>query len=405
MQKLENNQSGDYVPANIDSAFNQFRRLLWHSQQKIEKEKTLEAMKITLDPGRRKFTNIDAGNYFYFSYLPQLPAMIVGRVAHMNVLYILYLGRLFALLFFIFCVRWAIKLIPAGKWLLMAVALMPICLAQAGSYNADCVLYSLVFLGLALLLKASFNGGPLTINMQMLLLFAIFMVLGVLKVLYLPMVLLLFLIPKSRFRKNLHYYVITFSAVVLATVLAIAWLKISSSYTTPADPNAEGPQKVASLLHNPFLAMRIVLATMNYFPGLQYRMTIGVLGYADTILPQGVYTTYTLTILFLALFEGSAKLKFQIYQRVLLGMIAIVIFVGAFVALYLINPKQNGFVTTGVQGRYLVPALMCFLLALQGLVPLRINLSRHKILVFLLFLILFIALFATQMTILERYYG
>ena len=162
---------------------------------------------------------------------------------------------------------------------------------------------------------------------------------------------------------------------------------------------------MASLLHNPFLAVKIVLATMNYFPGAHYRMTIGVLGYGDTTLPQWVYTIYTLAILFLALFEGSAKLTSQIYQRVLLGMIAIVIFLGAFVALYLINPQKNGFVATGVQGRYLVPALICFLLALQGLVPLRINLSRHKIPVFLLFFSLFIALLATQMTIVERYYG
>ena len=44
-------------------------------------------------------------------------------------------------------------------------------------------------------------------------------------------------------------------------------------------------KKIASLLHNPFLAIRIVFATMNYFPGLLYRMTIGVLGYADTVLP------------------------------------------------------------------------------------------------------------------------
>src|SRR5204863_5351826 len=99
-------------------------------------------------------------NYFYFSYLPQLPAMIIGRVSRMNVLSILYLGRLFALLFYIFCVRWAIRIMPEGKWLLMAVALMPICVAQAGSYNADCVLYSVSFLGLALLLKNAFEKGP-----------------------------------------------------------------------------------------------------------------------------------------------------------------------------------------------------------------------------------------------------
>jgi len=62
-----------------------------------------------------------------------------------------------------------------------------------------------------------------------------------------------------------------------------------------------------------------------------------------------VYTTYTVIILFLALFEAATNSKFHIYQRVLLGAIGIIMFVWAFVALYLINPKQNGFVATGVK--------------------------------------------------------
>jgi uncharacterized membrane protein len=143
---------------------------------------------------------------------------------------------------------------------------------------------------------------------------------------------------------------------------------------------------------------------MNYFPGLQYRMTIGILGYADTILPDGVYTTYTLTVLFLTVIEGTKRFKLHVYKRALLFVSAIVIFLGAFVALWLANPKQNGFVVTGVQGRYLIPAVLCFLLAIHGLIPFQLNLSRYKILVFLLFLILFIALSVTQLTILDRYY-
>lgn len=404
LQKMENKQSGDLVPANIDSAFNKFRYLLWKSGEKLEKERTLDATKIALDQNKRKFTRIDAGNYFYFSYIPQLPAMAIGRLLGMKVLLILYLGRFFGLFFYILCVRYAIRVIPEGKWLLLALALMPICLAQAASYNADCVLYSLSFLGIALLIKNSFERGPLTTNRETILLLSIFLILGVLKVLYLPIVLLIFIIPKSRFKNSLHYYTTTVSIVLISIALALAWLKISNLHATPADPNAEASKKIASLLHNPFLPIRLVSETINYFPGLHYRTTIGILGYADTRLPEGVYTSYTLTILFLALIEGTKKIKLDFFNRILFWIVSLSMFAGAFAALWLINPKQNGLVVTGVQGRYFIPPLFCFLLAFQGLIPIKLNLSNRRILVFLLFLILFIALLTTQMTILDRYY-
>ena len=404
-QKLENGQSGDYVPASIDSAFQQFSYLRWHWRQKLAKEKIFNALRIPLNRENRKFERIDAGNYFYFSYIPQLPAVLIGKLFGMNVLTILYLGRLFGLAFYVICVRYAIALIPEGKWLLLALALMPICLAQAGSYNADCVLYSFSFLGVALLMKTLFDPGPLTLDKETVLLLAIFLVLGVLKVLYLPFVLLVFVIPRNRFKDRLQYYIITISVVVLSAALAFAWLKISSSYSAPADPNADAPQKIASLIHNPFLPVRLVTKTMNRFPGDHYRMTIGILGYADTKLPDGVYTTYTIIILFLGMIEGCKKFRLSIYSRILFWVVGIVIFLGAFVALWLINPRQNGFVVTGVQGRYFIPALFCFLLAFQGLFPFQLNLSSRKVLILLLFLILFAALFATQMTILDRYYG
>ena len=404
-QKLENGRSGDYVPASIDTAFRQFRYLSWKSDQKLKKEKIFNALRIPLNQEKRKFDRIDAGNYFYFSYIPQLPAVLIGKLFGMNVLIILYLGRVFGLIFYLICVRYAITLIPEGKWLLLALALMPICLAQAGSYNADCVLYSFSFLGVALLMKTLFDRGPLTLNKETVLLLAIFLVFGVLKVLYLPLVLLVFIIPRNRFKDRLQYYIITISVVVLSAALAFAWLKISSSHSAPADPNANAPQKIASLIHNPFLPVRLVTETMNRFPGSHYRMTIGVLGYGDTRLPDGVYTTYTMTILFLAMIEGCKKFRLSIYSRILFWVLGIVIFLGAFVALWLINPRQNGFVVTGVQGRYFIPALFCFLLAFQGLFPFQLNLSSRKVLILLLFLILFTALFATQMTILDRYYG
>jgi len=159
------------------------------------------------------------------------------------------------------------------------------------------------------------------------------------------------------------------------------------------------------LIHNPFVSLKIVSQSIDRFSETYYRSTIGLLGYIDTILNQGVCQTFTFLIIVLALFEGSKEYRLLVYQRVILLAVAFIVFTGAYVAMYLINPKGNGFIATGVQGRYFIPVLFPFFLAFQGLIPFGTNLSKYKVLVFVLYIILFVALLNTEMTIAERYYS
>src|SRR5262245_10975767 len=100
VQKIKNNRSGDDVPISIDSTLSVFRYLMYHSDQKVDKQNILDAFKIRLQPDKIQFTDIAAGPYFYPSYLPQFPAIFLGRIFELNVLVILYLGRFLALLFY-----------------------------------------------------------------------------------------------------------------------------------------------------------------------------------------------------------------------------------------------------------------------------------------------------------------
>jgi uncharacterized membrane protein len=404
IQKIKNNQSGDYVPVSIDSTAAIFNYLMFHPDQKVDKQKILDAFKTRLQPKKEQFAGIAAGPYFYVSYIPQFPAILVGRLFGLSVLVMLYLGRFFALLFYTICVSYAIKKIPVGKFLLMTIALMPMCLAQAGSYNADCVLFSLSFLAAAILIKLSFDQHDLKINRETILLFLILAIIGVLKIVYLPIALFIFILPAAVFRNNVRYAVIGTSLILISAALAIAWLKINSISTTPPNPDFDTPGKIRLLIHNPFVSLKIVSQSIDRFSETYYRSTIGILGYVDTTLNDGVYKTFTFLILLLALFEGSRNSKLLLHQRIIFLVIPVIVFTGAYVALYLINPKENGFIATGVQGRYFIPVLFPFFLAFQGLIPFGTNLSNYKVFVFVLYIILFVALINTEMTIVERYY-
>jgi len=405
VQEIKNNQSGDVVPVSIDSTLSVFRYLMYHSDQKVDKQKILDAFKIRLQSQKTHFTDIAAGPYFYFSYIPQFPAILLGRLFGWSVLLMLYLGRFFALLFYTICVAYAIAKIPGGKFLLMTIALLPMCLAQAGSYNADCVLFSLSFLATAILLKLSFDEQEIKMNRDTILLFVILAIIGVLKIVYLPIAFFIFILPRTIFKNNARYATIGTFLILISAALAISWLKINSISTTPPNPDFDTPGKIRLLIHNPFVSLKILSQTIDRFSDTYYHSAIGILGYVDTTLNPGVYKTFTFLIILLALLEGSKNYKLLLHQRIILLVIPFIVFTGTYVAMYLINPKGNGFIATGVQGRYFIPVLFPFFMAFQGLIPFGTNLSKYKILVFVLYAILFVALLNTEMTIVERYYG
>ncbi len=401
-QKVENNFSGDYVPKSIDSTLKLFRYLSWRPDQKVRSRQITQALTIPLKADERAFVNIDAGVYFYFSYIPQLPAMLIGKILNFNVLYILYLGKLFALLFFIFCVSHAIKIIPVGKYLMLSIALMPMCLAQAGSYNADCVSFSLLFLFIALIVERSYNWQGFLYTKETFILLSILLILGILKFIYLPFLLLLFFIPALfRIKKNLSIIVVI-STFLLSIVFAFSWLKLSG-VTDISGTSASN--KTDLLINNPLMLADIISQTVSTFHEMYYKSAIGILGYLDTVLPKSVYSIFTFLIIFLTLFEVDKTFRLSLFQRLLLIFTSSSVFVLTILTLYLTTKEDTGLVAQGVQGRYFIPAIFPFFLAFCGLIPFKINFSNKKVLAFLVYLLLFIALYQTQATLIKRYFG
>ncbi len=86
-------------------------------------------------------------------FVPQALGITVARLLNWNMLRTFYLGRLFNLIFYIFCVYIAIKKTPVHKLLLGIMATLPIFIQQAASYSYDCFINGLTFVLIAFLLK------------------------------------------------------------------------------------------------------------------------------------------------------------------------------------------------------------------------------------------------------------
>ena len=86
--------------------------------------------------------------YSLVNYLPQVLGFTLGRLLGLGTVLSIYFGRIAILLFYIIVIYRDIKKIPAGKWILATVALLPMSLmmSSAISYDTMVIIASLSFL-------------------------------------------------------------------------------------------------------------------------------------------------------------------------------------------------------------------------------------------------------------------
>lgn len=409
-QEVSGTKTGDFLPASLDSTAAIFNYLRFVPDNKVPKGQIRSAMEIRLDPAVRTFIPVSAGNYIYPSYIPQLPAVWIGKLLGLNVLTILYLGRFLALLFYVACVWYAIRVIPVGGFLLLVVALMPMCLAQAGSFSPDSVTFAFSFFTLAVILKYALGKEPAKLNVESGLALFMLLVMGILKPVFLPIVLLLFLLPPDRFAGRQRYWIITLGTTGLATLLAIGWLKLMASFGTlqanvdingrPIDPSG----KVSQLIRDPFRLVGVVMETLGYFGKMYYQSLIGILGYLDTRMPGWIYAAFSSLGAALTIFEGRKGAPMLFWQRLLLFGVSFSVFLGTILALYLFTREKSNLVAEGGQGRYFIPVLFTFLMAFYSLSPARTDLGKNILARAVLYILLVMLLVVVEITLHARYF-
>lgn len=94
---------------------------------------------------------------FPLVYIFSTIGLTIGRVLHVNIIYIFYLTRFFNLLEYITLTFFALKLIPVFKRLLFVIAILPMSLLQAASVSYDATVMGCLFLFVALCLYLMHN--------------------------------------------------------------------------------------------------------------------------------------------------------------------------------------------------------------------------------------------------------
>lgn len=340
--------------------------------------------------------------YPEFLYTLQALAITLGKIFDAPIVVMIYLTRLVNLALWITVAFLCIKYFPWKKWAVAGVCLLPVVVAQTISPGLDVLAISSFFVFITIILNSVHNRQhKLSYKMVALLAFA-----GLLMVfaksnlaVFLP---LIFLVKKEQISLKYQNLIKTL-IVVLPIMLFAAWtIFISTSHD--AQPVSSTGQQISTFLHNPlnFLILLFKTIFFNTASGNTLAQSlVGNFGWLDT--PLSTFIIY-LGVMYIAfiMFVGSRgdECKLSKKNRIILLTAAVASVLATFLAMYVYSTLPSDNHIKGVQGRYLIPALIM-------LVPV---LMSHKIITSKVFFIRTIQfgsiglLTISALTIMTRYY-
>ena len=368
----------------------------------------LASFAIPLQPTVRQFTEFpNTALYSPIPYLPQAAGIALGRCCALPPLWLLYLGRWGNLACWVALVVLAVTLIPVGPWTLCALALSPMALFLGASLSPDGVVNGLAMLFLALVLQSAVGTVTLPLSRKRLgALLGLAVLLALAKQTYLPMVLLILLIPLSHFGTPRRA-----AGFLLAFLLVIAaawggWMVAIRPLFVPLQPQVSPSLQLHFLLSHPAHFFQTLVTTYQQplRDNLLVGEYVGVLGWLDTHLPSWCYAIYLWALGIVAFTEVTRDRCLSIRQRSLLLLIPLLTFLTINLFLYLSWTAVGYTRIGGLQGRYFIPIVPCLLLGLFT----RSWQPRHEsplLLAALRCLPFLCVLCVTALVLLGRYYG
>lgn len=153
-------------------------------------------------------TYTSAQSYSPILYAFSSMGFLIGRILNINVIYAVYLARIFNFIVFLLVGYYIIKLMPFGKLLMLVYLFNPMLIHQAVSISGDSITNSSILLFIAYTLNILYNENPISKKTKVLyILLAIAM--SISKNVYFPIVglaLLLFSRKKLSRKKRQNFY-------------------------------------------------------------------------------------------------------------------------------------------------------------------------------------------------------
>ena len=302
----------------------------------------------------------------FYGYLPQALGMIIAKMLDLNVIWLLWLGRIFNLLFYAGVISLAIRKTPILKMPLFFVACLPISIYQAASLSIDSMIIGLGILAVGYFLYMYSAKKDSLETREVIKFSALCLILGLCKLPYMAFIFLVMLVPSANFKKGrkiLPYILICIAAIGIAGIL---W----SRYSTP------------TLLHSWRSSLRFIDSTaqMHYIadhPVFTLKFISQLFTYNFSHIVYGAFNffgaaqrvhycdSYHLVVASILAFGGVTLLAYpkniRFRRKTKIGalLIILMIYIGTGF-IQLLTWASVGFLNLGITTRYFIPLFALF---------------------------------------------
>lgn len=307
------------------------------------------------------------------AYVPQALGISLARLLNLNSLWLLYLGRLFNLIFFVGMTWFSMKRMPFGKEVLFGTAILPMTLHLSASFSYDVIIMACMFLFTAICLDLAYRKEKAEVR-DILLLAVIMGVAGPCKMVYAALMGLCLLIPVKKFGGWGKWLL---SAVVVAGAWAIAMVLVNgpvvAGYATATESLASGTNEagynLAMLFHQPGLLMQVFYNTLVHQADEYHLTMIGAwLGNLDPVLnvPYLAVVLFTCGLLLLAFRKPGENLYVPAGGRIWIVLVCAGCTAALMLSMLISCTTLSSPLIQGVQGRYFLPFLPALLIACKN---------------------------------------
>ena len=263
-----------------------------------------------------KETDYRATNsYWFIGYIPQALGFGIGKFLNLSVGVSYYLGRIFNVIAYCILAIIAIKLSGKAKQLMTMVAMFPMNLVLAASYNQDSVALGLTYIIIGL-----------------------FLLVG-----------LLLFIPKKKTQCK-NYYLISLALIAAVFLFTIFWYVLTQQVRIENFKldGADAKSQVISIISKPHWYLPVILKEMLLSVShLNQLYTFGWLDLSMSEVLIPIYALYTLIT-----FSNIGKIKLPKVSVVGASLVSLAIVGLISLTLYLTWTPVGNFEVLGVQGRY-----------------------------------------------------
>jgi len=359
------NLSGGELPKGLWRPYRIFYPIQGNPAEKVRLSLKgyLKLLSEPLDRTQREFFHFpNTTSYSALVYLPQAFGIFLGNTLGASTLTLVYLGRLGNLLAWIALIYWAIRRASFFRFVILVLSLMPVCLQQAASLSADTLVNGVCTLFVALCLRHALTAEPPLKTRDLTVLAILALLVAVLKQAYLPLVLLIWLIPATKFSSRRFRWTYLLLLSLGCLLLFGGWAWIVSQIVVPMREVSDPFGQWSGVWHHPLEFLSVLGRTYWRNGALFVVQFFGHLGWLDVILPRTLVFLLGASLLGTALCDHEPKLAVSWgFKAIGLG-IALLCVILLSLAIWVTWTAVGSDIIEGLQGRYYVPIALLLLL-------------------------------------------